>query len=89
MSLRRWDRYRLTELGEHATEMCASPACPCDEARAVVHCIVCLEPRCEHPACSQTLVRPDGNVALCAGEGLCRTAFGLREKLARGEVQRG
>lgn len=84
------DRFIPTIEGlTHLDELCQSPACACDETRATRRCFVCLEPRCQHPACSQVLVRASGNVALCAGYGVCRTAFDMRERVAKGEVTRG
>lgn len=84
------DRFIPTPIGlTHLDEMCQSPACPCDEARATRRCFVCSTRLCEHPNCSQILVRASGNVALCAGDGLCRTAYDMRERVAKGEVSRG
>lgn len=84
------DRFLPTVKGlTHLDELCQSPACACDETRATRRCFVCGASLCQHPNCSQVLVRPSGNVALCAGYGLCRTAYDMRERVAKGEVQRG
>lgn len=73
----------------HRDELCQSPACACDETRATRRCFVCGSSRCQHPSCSQILVRASGNVALCAEHWLCRTAYDMRERVAKGEVSRG